>query len=170
MCVTSFNPYDSDTWPDPEEIENVTKSLDEIIQNPPEPMPSAVPQSISMPIPPMEEYSSSSESDYSQSDADNLFVNTCPGDPSIILTKLDKLRSVLATKTGHPGGQLSNTTKQFPGFIAIPLGACGLFRYPKGKHSKTCNCFIYCPTIPQDIETTRVNNPDLINIANLVNN
>ena len=162
MCVTSFNPYDSDTWPDDEEIMEINQNMERSISAPAPPMPPAVL--------PQEEESTESDTDYTQEDAELLFCQTCPGDSSIILTQLDKLRAVLATKTGHPGGQLSNTTKMFPGFIAVPLGAVGMFRYPKNRHKHNCNVFVYCPTTPQDIQTTAAQNPDLNNIANLVNN
>lgn len=126
-----FNPFDSDTFPDPDHFdEEAPYVLDE----------QGNPVSVEGPVPaaifPGTDSSSSDENPHVASD---------PSSDAIHMTDLKNIRTVLSILTRYPGGVLSNHLKQFPGLIILPLDAVSMLRKPTGNHIANPTAILYVP-------------------------
>lgn len=147
MYVTGFNPYDSDTWPDPDEA-NIPEILPDGAQPLPYPMP---------PIP-IEESSSETETE-TESDAPPVHVSTSTSDNDVVLTDLANVRQVLAARTNYSNGRLGNHLHGIPGLLILPLQAISTLRIPHGHHVANPKILIFQPK--KDLK----NYPELSNLV-----
>ena len=145
MYVTGFNPYDSDTWPDPDE-----DNIPEILPDGAQPLPYPLPQI------PIEETSSESET---ESDAPPIPVSTSTSDNDVVLTDLANVRQVLAARTNYSSGRLGNHLHGIPGLIILPLQAISTLRIPHGHHVANPRLLIFQPK--KDL----ANYPELANLV-----
>ena len=161
-----FNPYDSDTFPDPQDDqpfgfdENGNPIWDDpqndprayIIDenNPPIPPPvrpmHVLPQinqgivqgsNINPPRP------QSSPGNFNDRFDDEPHVHTASDVDCVIMSDLDKLSEVLATRTFFHGGRLSDHVSRHRGCIILPLSAITQIRKPTGHHVANPKCLIY---------------------------
>lgn len=123
MSVCSFNPYDSDTYPEPD-IQIFNGEINEEENNG---------NNIQF------------TNDESSSSNEEVVVLSDPADPSIHMTNLENLRAVLSIITRFPGGVLSNFLKNFGGLIILPLSAVSMIRKPSSNHNNNPPAFVYYP-------------------------
>lgn len=173
MSQFMFNPYDSDTWPDPIETEpeiefsqnsqrpkgfNQTHPSQRLPNGaqplPPgargpnfysngQPMP-PFPMQPGMTFPPdSSDYSSGTET---ESEYEPPPVATDPGEPAVLVTDIKNIRQILATRVGFNGGQLGTHLKSVEGLIILPLHAVSILRIPHGRHVGNPPCLIFHPT------------------------
>lgn len=138
----SFNPFDSDTYPEPEFEETAPMELDEQ-GNPIFPPPTQMPMPVAI------EDSSSDDSD--------PHVASDPNENSIHMSDLKNIRTVLSILTHFPGGNLTTHLKQFPGLICLPLSAVSMLRKPSGNHINNPPAIIYLPLDGPDAHPHMVN-------------
>lgn len=125
MSVTSFNPYDSDSWPDPiDDDNNLNNEINE--------------QTINF------------GNDSSSSNDEQILIND-PNDPNIHITNLENLRVVLSLLSHFPGGILSNHLRNFPGLIILPISAISMIRKPTANHNANPSAFVYFPSDGQTL-------------------
>lgn len=135
MYVTGFNPYDSDTWPDPDE-NTIDQSMELSQYNNPSIDPSQVANQSSS-------YYSESET---ESEAPPPQCAVAYNEPDVICTDLANIRQVLATRTNYTEGRLGNHLHGVPGLIILPLQAVSCLRIPHGHHVGNPKVLIFHPT------------------------
>ena len=171
-----FNPYDSDTFPDPQDDqpfgfdENGNPIWEPIedpnISNDPqstfmdyEPRvptgtvhpasfrtPHVLPQinqgivQGSRPNPPRPQ---SSPGNFNDRFDEEPNIHTANDVDCVIMTDLDKLSEVLATRTFFHGGRLSDHVSRHRGCLILPLSAITQIRKPSGHHVANPKCLIY---------------------------
>lgn len=162
-----FNPYDSDTFPDPENDqpfgfdENGNPIWDDpqssfIDNEPPVQYGTIHPASNRPPyvLPQINQgivQGSSSVTERSQSAPTNFndrydeepHIHTANDVDCVIMTDMDKLSEVLATRTFFHGGRLSDHVARHRGCLILPLSAITLIRKPTGHHVANPKCLIY---------------------------
>ena len=125
----SFNPFDSDTYPEPEFEEAMPMELDE------DGNPIMPPPQMAMPV----------AIDSSSSDDSDPHVASDPNEETIHMSDLKNIRTVLSILTHFPGGNLTSHLKQFPGLICLPISAVSMLRKPSGNHIANPPAIIYLP-------------------------
>lgn len=132
----SFNPFDSDDYPEnsqefnPEEPEDIIP-MDE------DGNPIQIPRTQPFPLPII--------STSSTSDDEEPNVASDPYEESIHMSDLKNIRTVLSLLTRYPGGVLSSHLKDKQGLIMLPLSAVSMLRKPSGKHQCNPPAIIYYP-------------------------
>lgn len=124
-----LNPYDSDTFPDPDHFDESMPEIDPTIPNPFD----------NVPFPYLSNISDSSSSD------SDPHIATDPSEPAIHMTDLKNIRTFIGAITKYPGGNLSNYLKEVPGLIILPLSAVSMLRKPSGHHTANPPAIVYFP-------------------------
>ena len=128
----SFNPYDSDDYPEEFQEFHNDYTFDENGN----PVQEQSTQSLPLPV----LNTSSSE------DNEEPNVATDPSEDSIHMSDLKSIRTVLGLITKTPGGILSQHLKNKQGLIILPLSAVSMLRKPSGKHINNPPAIIYYPS------------------------
>lgn len=164
-----FNPYDSDTFPDQNDDqpfgfdENGNPIWEPIEDN----NVSNDPQSVFIDHEPRVQYGTihpasnrapfvlpqiSNNISYRSNSVPTNFNDRYDEEPNIhtandvdcvVMTSLDKLSEVLATRTFFHGGRLSEHVSRHRGCIILPLSAITQIRKPTGNHIANPMCIIY---------------------------
>lgn len=172
-----FNPYDSDTFPDP--IDDQPFGFDEngnpiwepqndprayvIDENNTPVIPNNDPQSLfidneprvqygtihpnsfshSYVLPQINQRSNSVPTNFNDRYDEEPNIHTANDVDCVVMTSLDKLSEVLATRTFFHGGRLSEHVSRHRGCIILPLSAITQIRKPTGNHIANPMCIIY---------------------------
>lgn len=120
----SFNPFDSDTFPDAEvnsfEDNSQFTDMDDV---------------------PIVQYNVTPPDFFT--DTGNVVTDS--NEESIKITDVKNIKSVVSSLTNYKGGSLSNYLKNFPGLIVLPLSAVTLIRKPSGGHLFNPKILLYIP-------------------------
>ena len=173
-----FNPYDSDTYPDPQDDQpfGFDENGDPIWDDPqssfidnepsapygtplqPNPIighnssgqPIYATQGPPLPLPQINQGShpppprpQSSPGNFNDRYDEEPHIHTASDVDCVIMTDLDKLSEVLATRTFFHGGRLSDHVSRHRGCIILPLSAITQIRKPSGHHVANPKCLIY---------------------------
>ena len=136
-----FNPYDSDTFPEPEpfyyDSEEFPMDVSNEVNSEPNLLPPFVQQT-------MQIIESSSEEDEEPHFATN------PQEDSIHLCGCSNLKTVVSVLTNYSGGNLTKHLSQIPGLIILPLSAVTMVRRPSGNHKNDPKILLYIPKGPEE--------------------
>ena len=132
MWVSSFNPYDSDTWPgDFDDISSPEVPPSEQGQRPNVECKACVEQ----------------EEEECSSDVETI----CSSDQTMTGTNLMSLKDVVSKITGYPGGvRFKDYLRGYPGLIILPPQAISMIRRPRERDGNLNYPVIFYSADPAD--------------------
>ena len=136
-----FNPYDSDTFPDPEPFYYDDPEFPMDTQSDVHSQPNLLPPFVQQTMQIIE--------DSSEEDEEPHFA-TDPSEDSIHMCGCSNLKTVVSVLTGYDGGNLTKHLQGKPGLIILPLDAVTMIRRPSGNHKNDPKIILYIPKGPEE--------------------
>lgn len=151
-----FNPYDSDTFPEPEPFYYDDPDFPMDNQDEVHSEPNLLPPYIQQTMQVIDE-SSEEEEPHFASDPNEDSIHTCG---------CSNLKTVVSVLTNYNGGNLTKHLQGIPGLIILPLDAVTMIRRPSGNHKNDPKILLYIPKGPEEDYSHMPNFNEAINLLN----
>ena len=152
----SFNPYDSDTFPEPEPFFYDDPEFPMDTQSDVHSEPNLLPPFIQQTMQIIED---------SEEDEEPHFASD-PSEDSMHMCGCSNLKTVVSVLTGYDGGNLTKHLSGKPGLIILPLDAVTMVRRPTGNHKNDPKILLYIPKGPEEKYSHMSNFNEAIKLLN----